>query len=345
MKMEKSTISSRSPYFDNAKFILIILVVLAHAVSPLKSKYPWLMTVWTFINTFHMSTFIFISGYFAKKYFKGDNFNIQKPFYYLILYLASQISVSLFEYYILGDKDIAISIFAARSSLWFLQSLVIWYLMLPFVVRLKKGIAIAAAFFFGILCGYDNQIGTFLTVSRALVHFPFFLMGFYMDSNFFSQIYSKKKRVAAVIIIAIGIFIVTTCLELYPSKSITASYNYWKFNVDMPLKYRWIYRIVFYLSALAWGWAILALTPSRANYFTQFGTKTLQVYILHRFLYLAWLQYKWYEYFDSLLGTFILAALAIILTYVLSLKPFSYPFDLLAKIKITPLLKDEYKEF
>lgn len=66
------TAKKRDYFFDNAKFLLIMLVVLAHGISQLKSYSRIATMLWYIINTFHMPTFIFISGYFAKSYVKDD---------------------------------------------------------------------------------------------------------------------------------------------------------------------------------------------------------------------------------------------------------------------------------
>ena len=55
----------RKYFFDNAKYILITLVVLAHFVSPFKEEHGLVKALWLVINTLHMPTLIFISGFFA----------------------------------------------------------------------------------------------------------------------------------------------------------------------------------------------------------------------------------------------------------------------------------------
>jgi len=65
-----SSTSKRNNFFDNAKFILIFLVVFGHLISPLKEQDGILFTLYTVIFLFHMPAFILISGYFAKGYKK-----------------------------------------------------------------------------------------------------------------------------------------------------------------------------------------------------------------------------------------------------------------------------------
>lgn len=329
-------------YFDNCKFILILLVVLAHAISPLKSKYDFLYNIWYIINMFHMPALIFISGYFSKKYIEKCNqkIDIQKPFTYFLLYAACQISVSLFEIFVL-KQDIKISFHAARSSLWFLQGLMIYYIVLPYVVRINKKLVIIFSFVFGILIGYDEASGTFLNIMRGFVHFPFFIIGYYLNSNFFALL--RKNRIRIPLIITSILFIILICnIKILPERIIVCSYNYYNLkNMKLPIYLAWLYRIGFYIFAIIFGLTLMSLIPTQKNIFSILGTRTLQVYILHRFLYLAELEYNWEQYFDSPKRAILLMGIAVILTIILSQKIFSYPFTFIQKIKINKLLKKE----
>ncbi len=60
-------------FFDNARAILILLVVFGHMLQPYTSGDKYLSALYLVIYSFHMPTFLFISGYFAK--------NIDKPYY------------------------------------------------------------------------------------------------------------------------------------------------------------------------------------------------------------------------------------------------------------------------
>ena len=57
----------RSVYFDNAKAILIYLVVLGHLLSGYLGANEYLDTLYLIIYLFHMPAFIVISGHFSRK--------------------------------------------------------------------------------------------------------------------------------------------------------------------------------------------------------------------------------------------------------------------------------------
>ncbi|MFR8171914.1 MAG: acyltransferase family protein [Marvinbryantia sp.] len=337
------TAKKRDYFFDNAKFLLIMLVVLAHGISQLKSYSRIATMLWYIINTFHMPTFIFISGYFAKSYVKDDRFNIQKPFTYLMLYVFSQIAVTAFEVLVLKEK-IDYSFFKARSSLWFLQGLVAWHILLPYYAKLKRGFVIPFAFLCGLLVGYDRAADGTFALQRVMVHFPFFLLGYYSTKENIEKLLNKKGIKLAAALVFIGFAMIAyKYAKMIPGRILECSYNYFAIdNIGISSVYLyWIARALFYVSAILLGGAFLVWVPRKQTFFTKFGSRTLQVYILHRFWYLAWLKYEWWRMFTSDIGKIVLVILLVAFTFLLSLKIFEYPFKWVMGIKIAPILKKE----
>lgn len=338
----------RNYFFDNAKFILIFLVVLAHALSPLQAgnsagremHNEVILYLWRVINTMHMPCLIFISGYFAKRYIRNGVINVQRPVTYAILYLAAQLSVGAFEVLVLKNR-ISPSIFNARSSLWFLQCLFWWYLLLPILDRFKPKWVMLGVCLLGLFAGYDYSIGNFLAFSRMLVHMPFFMAGYYITPKMIEMLFTKRAKllsIPALILPLIGLF-------LLQNQSINGvlecKYNFWEFDFEgiSPLLW-WGVRAWFYASAVLLGFAFLVWVPRCWTCFTKFGARTLNVYILHRFLYLAEKEYGWWKPFNSPWGAVAMAGIALAITVIFSTRIFSYPFEWLQSIKVKKLLKD-----
>lgn len=355
----------REYFYDNAKFILIFLVVLAHAISPFKDMSGfWLkgeyMLLWRAINTMHMPCLIFISGFFAKKYIRPDGgINVQRPFTYIVYYLAAQFTVGAFEVFVLGDS-IAKSVLAPRSSLWFLVCLIWWYLLLPVIDKIDPKIMLTVAVLFGLLIGYDERVSNLMAMSRMIVHFPFFLTGYYLSSGQMQKLFTKKSKLLS--IPAFLVAMLTLAATLYITGSgkvlnfsingfITCDRSYFAIfkNTSINPVFWFLPRVWFYLCAALLCFAFLVWVPRKKNLFTAFGARTLSVYILHRYLYLAYLEFKWYT-FDWLpfevsetAAGFIMIGVSVVLTIVLSLYPFYLPFELLGRIKVKSLLKKQAK--
>ena len=58
----------RDAFFDNAKYLAIVLVAVAHAWEPLKGDSRILEGVYTVVYSFHMPAFIVISGFFSRSF-------------------------------------------------------------------------------------------------------------------------------------------------------------------------------------------------------------------------------------------------------------------------------------
>src|SRR5699024_6100572 len=56
----------RDPYLDNARSILITLVVIGHVVESIGSY--WAGALYTWIYAFHMPAFVAITGYFSRSF-------------------------------------------------------------------------------------------------------------------------------------------------------------------------------------------------------------------------------------------------------------------------------------
>lgn len=332
----------RSYYLDNAKFFLIFFVVLAHASSPLKSSHSTMYALWYLLNTFHMPAFIFISGYLAKNYLKKTPVQqVQRPFTYMILYICAQVSVSVFEKLVL-HHEFSYSIFYARSSLWFLVCLIFWYLFLPFFGRFRAGVILPAVFLLGLAVGYDTTVGNDLSFSRVVVHLPFFLLGYYIDPKIFVFLKKKWVKVLSLFIIAGGFFYYLIAkwydVQFLPSNIVTCNFSYHTCLTKYPTASWWCFRLIFYVAAIILLFAFLSLVPRCKLCITRFGSRTLAVYILHRFVYLAYQDYDWAEYFNSLGGIFLLIVVVFALTLLFSTKPFNAIFKWQQSIKVDKLL-------
>lgn len=164
----------RDPWLDNARFILIALVVFGHMLEPLQDGHPWLATCYAFVYTFHMPAFAFLSG--AVSHAQADSRLWRSVAFRLLLpYLLFQGLYALAALSPLWPDDGPGGIATPYWLLWYLLSLGCWRLLLPLFAHLRHRLVIALAV--AILAGCFSDIGYYLSLSRTLVFFPLFLMG------------------------------------------------------------------------------------------------------------------------------------------------------------------------
>lgn len=118
----------RNAFFDNAKFILIFLVVFGHMIQPFTDGSTTINTLYMWIYTFHMPAFILLAGFFAKG--SGNIsyiLNLIKKL--LVPYLIFQLIYTGY-YFIIGKSGWQNDLFHPQWALWFLFSLFCWHLLL-----------------------------------------------------------------------------------------------------------------------------------------------------------------------------------------------------------------------
>lgn len=273
----------RDSYFDNVKLMLIILVVVGHVIIPLNSGQTF-KPLFTLIYSFHMPLFIFISGYFSKN-IKSETYK-RKIFTNLIIpYFIFETLYSLFEYFFIANEagQLRFSYFTPYWIMWFLFSMIIWKIVLPYVVKIKTNVALILALVVGVIVGYASDVAYYASLSRTIVFFPFFLAGYYFNKNCLQYFSNFKWRIASILIICLSFVL----FYYYP--------NFIKFEFfyqSMPYKEfemgEWsggAYRLLSYTIAAILGMCTLVLIPqTHIPLITNLGKNTIYVYLLHGFV-------------------------------------------------------------
>jgi fucose 4-O-acetylase-like acetyltransferase len=273
--------SQRSKYFDNAKFILIFLVVFGHIISPFKDKDELLYTLYTVIFLFHMPAFIFISGYFAKN-FKKKGYLLKAVKKILLPYLIFQTIYSIYYFLNGHDDKLLIDYLHPHWSLWFLLSLFCWNLLLHLFAPFKWfGLLIAVLLGVGI--GYIENVGSFLSLSRTFVFFPYFLLGYLLNKEQLKRII--RSRVSK----PLGLTVLTAILLMF-AFGFPYEVTPWLLgdtsfvNMGAVLSTAGILRVVQYGLTLIVMSGFLAFIPSKQFRVTKIGERTLYIYLLHGFI-------------------------------------------------------------
>ncbi|HJA94622.1 MAG TPA: acyltransferase family protein [Candidatus Eisenbergiella merdipullorum] len=293
--------AERNYQMDNLKCLLIFAVVLGHMLELFMGKDDGLKVIYLIIYSFHMPLFAFISGVFAR-------FSPEKIRNHLIYpYVVFQTLYLLFANHVL-EKEAEVQFTTPYWLLWYLFASIAWNLLLPLVqgsgfTLMKKAVALTAAFLAAILIGFDNKAGYYLSVSRIVEFFPYFLMGAYyrewMDrrhrtglfekrtcsegASFWERIRKQAARPAAVLclgaVLCALIYVITENVD-----EIKYAWLYGSVSYDTG-DYGWRFRLLSIGAALLWLVFFLAGIPARKIPFLSYiGANTMPVYLLHGFL-------------------------------------------------------------
>ena len=269
---------SRDPGFDNLRGILILLVVFGHLLE-LAPDYPGEFFLRRWIYLFHMPSFLFLAGWFAK-------FDLRRLMRGLILpYLLFQ---SLFLLLATGlwGEDVPFRMTEPYYGLWFLLVLLFSTLLIPLVRTESKGrmgLTLLLSLLVALLAGYFPIPGTFLALSRFFAFFPWFLLGYY-GRHFAVPLSAWCERRNTPKCFAMGGLALLTLIPLFtldydPSMLHAAyppeGYTPWMRLLLMVLSACWI----LFLFLLAGG-----PLARRLPLLTALGQNTLPLYLLHGFV-------------------------------------------------------------
>lgn len=274
---------NRMPFFDNARVILIFLVVFGHMIQPFASDSQLINSIYAFIYIFHMPMFIMLAGFFAKgigepKYI----LNLAKKL--LIPYVIFQLLYTIF-YFLLGREEWYSGILHPQWALWFLVSLFSWHILLILFKKIPAILSVGIAVLIGLGIGYFDISAYGLSLSRTFVFFPFFLAGYFMTKDHVKKIKIPFLQIGGVIFM-VALF---TLIYLFINVDVTLDTDW----LSGAIAYRsleseisgGLMRFVIYVLALLLIISMISLIPS-GDYgrMTKLGEKTLYVYLLHGFI-------------------------------------------------------------
>lgn len=325
--------NTRDAYYDNAKYLLILLVVFGHLIQSYIHENKLIFTIYTTIYLFHMPAFILISGYFAKGFHqKGYLLKITKKL--IGPYLIFQGIYSFYYFVIYGKDTIKLDPFIPQWSLWFLISLFCWNVMLFLFTKFKPVYGFILAISLGIVIGYFDEINTYLSLSRTIVFFPLFLLGYYFKKEDFKRIQTNKIKIISFCIV-LTIFAVFYILPEFDYKWLFGSKPYEELH-DSGIN-GGIVRLGVYVLTILTTLCFLAIVPKRNFFFTKWGTRSIYIYLLHGFFIKFFRNSELVDLLKETQQIVVLIFISLLLTMLLSsnfIKAIAQPF---IELKISTL--------
>ncbi|GGO05945.1 acyltransferase family protein [Saccharibacillus kuerlensis] len=303
----------RDAYFDNIKVLLIALVVVGHLIEPLSGSEIF-RPLYLFIYSFHIPLFVLISGFFCKRITSGD-YRIKVVGSLIVPYLIFETLYSLFDYYVLGAQKLRFSYFTPYWLMWFIFSMIIWKMLLPYAVKIRWALPISFAI--AILAGYAADAEYYASISRTIVFFPFFLAGYYLDKADVDRLRTPLMKGIAAVILGMAAVIMINYGNGFRTEWFYGSLPYR--DLGHPEWSAGIYRLAAYAAAVLIGGAIMILMTGRnIRGLSRLGRNTLYAYLLHGFLVRGLIATGFYEVYGDTRWMLLLIPFGILLTALLS---------------------------
>ncbi|WP_309129296.1 acyltransferase family protein [Microbacterium sp.] len=279
----------RVPFWDNARFACIVLVVLGHGIQRLTYDSDISYAFYLWIYAFHMPAFAMISGYFSKSASPNRRQMSRVITDILVPYFIFEALWALTKWLVEGRADPNLT--QPSWTLWFLLALGIFRLILPYLALLRWPLLWTLAISIGV--GYLSNVDSTFSLSRTLGLLFFFTLGWWMREHDFVRRLNLIDyrpwwlRVTAVLVLAGWAFACWAGLAAWDAFDLRHWFFYEDSYADLTGAHEWwagAVRLAVMALALLLSAAFFALLPRRAQWWTTLGQYTMYVYLLHSFV-------------------------------------------------------------
>jgi fucose 4-O-acetylase-like acetyltransferase len=295
--------TKRVPFWDNARWIAVTLVIMGHATLKLIAASDVAYAFYLFVYTFQVPVLVLVSGYFAK----ADPPNARQLKRLLtdvvLPYLIFQSIWIVIQWAVEPSHPFKLDYTSAKWTLWFLIALAIWRLVLPYLAMLKFPFLISVLVSF--VSGYASSADDTLSLARVAALLPFFVLGWELRRRSqYARWWIAARRaivwpvraVAAALLVGAGVtmyFGIDAWRDLLVRRFLLFDEEYSSFGYD-----QWwagFVRLVVIALALIMTFAVLVLVPRRHTFFTEWGSATMYIYLLHPFFLYPLRESGWLE--------------------------------------------------
>ena len=269
----------RGLYWDSLKVILIILVIYGHAIAPYAPDGSFNRAMYSFIYSFHIPLFIFVSGIFSHIH---DRERYKKRIIQLFeTFVVFQIIRTMIPV-IQGNEFSLKSFLCTNWIMWYLLSLTYWRLMVYFIPErwiLYRKSAITLSLIISILVGFV-PIYSLFGVQSTLARLPFFVIGYYAVEIDIRGYINKIPRM-----FAIGMLLIFFCFFYFVLNTnlsfVSSCHPYWTGDL-LHTMIRIGARCIYIPIAVMVSIMVMRLIP-RNKTLAKWGIATLFIYNYHSF--------------------------------------------------------------
>jgi fucose 4-O-acetylase-like acetyltransferase len=308
----------RDSFFDNAKFLAIVLVLVGHSWEPLTGDHRIVKAAYLLVYSFHMPAFIVISGYFSRSFDARPDRVRRLITGIAVPYIVFETAYSLFKRIADHDPGQPISLVDPWYLTWFLMALFIWRLSSPVwrVVRWPVPLALLVA-----ALATTSHIGNDLDLQRVLQYLPFFVIGLCLRPEHFRWVRKTYVRIAA-----LPVFGAALAIAWMAAPHMNRAWVYHRDSAQDLGAPAWT-GVAMTLATFAYSVVLtfffFSLVPGRKLWISSLGTGTLYAFLLHGFIAKGSRFWGWYDhdFVHTPLGMLTVSAIAVALALVLCSAP------------------------
>jgi fucose 4-O-acetylase-like acetyltransferase len=267
----------RDPVLDNAKGLLIILVVIGHMLNQATAGLA--VVIHTFLYSFHMPAFVMISGYFSRRW-QLDKQHVRSMLTdvivpYLIFTEIDNLAIAV-RHGQFRLKLADLSLLEPTGPTWFLLALVVWRISAPLLRSLKPWIAVVGSVALCVIAPLDPRLSPVVSAGRIIGMLPYFVVGLLLTPKVIATLRRWWARFAGCAFL-IGLFIWFKLGHGYGMDfGMTGAYMK-AIGRELMLEQRLPQLVI----GLVASFAIIAVVPKVSSWLTTVGQNSLEVLVVH----------------------------------------------------------------
>lgn len=270
----------RDAFFDNVKFLTAMLVVVGHVWAEFGDSNA-VRGAYVVVYGFHMPLFVFLTGFFSRGYMKSaDKFRNLIP----QLIVPYVIFIVLYRMQLVAVKGVDFNLhqlFRPHFLMWFLVAMVLWRVSAPLWRYVRYPVAASVAL--SLVAG-SWAFTADATLSRTAGLLPFFVLGLVIDPAKLNVLRRNAARWIGAVVLLGALAGAYFFGREFLGHKVDMRFLWW--NEGYEAMHRSALtgmagRSLALLLAVVLGAAFLAVTPRGRMWFTDLGTRTMYVYLLH----------------------------------------------------------------
>ena len=267
--------AARDPFLDNAKFLLVVLVVIGHNWVPALDDSRVVKALYMVVYSFHVPAFVLLCGYFSRG-FEGRRDQWRKLVTtVLVPYLIFQAAYAAVSSWA-ADEPFTLHFSGPIYVTWFLLALFFWRAGAPLLKSLPHPILISVVVS---LAAGVTVVDTGFALARTLQLLPWFAIGLFLEPRHFALLRRRWVRIAAVPVLVAAAL---TAFALAPSFDVRWLDREWsagRLGVSVPVDVAFALGLHLVTAVLIV--AALTLVPRSRSWLTALGAFTMYPFLLH----------------------------------------------------------------
>lgn len=337
--MKQKNTTQAVPYanlVDNIKVLLIFLVVFNHMIAfQLVREDVVVRYIWYAITVFHMPAFVFVSGYLSKK-----PQEVMRNVKNLLLPYILGYSLTWYAQIWLGESVDYELLRPSGTVMWYVLALFVYRLTIEAFGKIRFIVPLSIAF--ALWAGLRPEFTTYVSSSRIVVFFPFFVAGYLWKSEYTAKVRRFKGKWILLPISAFSLYAVVNYMISggMPIDIFRGNHTYQVCGLSDGIGM--VLRMLMYLISFILILTFLAVLPDRRLPLTFIGRNTMGIYFFHYPIMIVMNGLLIFK-IPELLNVWVLFGLSFVFVLVLGSPPVDWLYTGVLKLITFILFKREKK--